>query len=395
MQENKSIQLQLERQALTLSNRIHKIHMALEELLNLSLVLIELTPKKSDEITKWLKQEEFKKDEKGFYKSVKSEKASGNKVLPSTALAYHWPATLSESKDVRFLYFALRNIGTQIERINKWLDQVSIIYFQDIKNSTCLAFPYFDMSQVIPSDFDWTTYHAYQSIEAQKNPERHIQWSPPNIDYAGEGLISIVSIPCYIGDSLLGLWSIDVPHISIHKNCIVDTIIPSQVNFITDYSGKLIAHPTIDVIIDKEKGAFFQGTCADMKAGFENLNFDQIVHNRKGYLEIHDKGIDTILIYQTIPEIEWILFSHFSKDVMLKSVQTKIKKAFERMKDRHLPAAIDFSVGNEVQVLVDSYNDMVNVLSHHQQKREQAQKEAYEAQRKLNEELLSTKEHRI
>lgn len=383
MQDIESIQALLERQAITLSNRIHKIYMALEELSNLSLLLFEMTPQDDVEIKKWLKKEEFAEDDKGFFRSVKSERAFNRQTISGTSLTYHWPASLKESASLQFLFFSHRNIGEQIERISKRLEDVSIIYFQDISNNSCLAFPYFDMGQVIPPDFNWETYHAYQSVKNRQS----IHWTPPNIDYAGEGLISIASIPCYQEDHFVGLWSIDVPHLSIHKNCIVDTIIPRQINFISDFSGRLIAHPTIDTIIDTEKGSFYQGTCAEMSSDLRDLDFGQIISKEKGVLEINSCGNDVILIYQVVPEIEWILFSYIPKDILFHSVERKIKDAFEKMKKKNIAAAIDFSVGNEIQAMVDSYNDMITVLSHHQKKREEAQEKAYQAQRILTEEL--------
>ena len=57
----------------------------------------------------------------------------------------------------------------------------------------------------------------------------------PNIDYAGEGLISIASIPIYKDDLYSGLWSIDIPHNVLYDSIQLDTYLMNQKNFITDY----------------------------------------------------------------------------------------------------------------------------------------------------------------
>jgi diguanylate cyclase (GGDEF)-like protein len=81
------------------------------------------------------------------------------------------------------------------------------------------------------------------------------------------------------------------------------------------------------------------------------------------------------------------MFATLPEEVMFRSVRKKIEIAFDNMKGHHLANVIDLDVGGEMQILVDSYNDMVKVLDHHQKEREQAQKKALEAQRILNEEL--------
>lgn len=72
------------------------------------------------------------------------------------------------------------------------------------------------MAKVIPSDFNWKEYYPYQTINPEANPEKEIKRTSPNIDYAGEGLITIFSIPVYFKDVFTGIWSVDVPLKTIH-----------------------------------------------------------------------------------------------------------------------------------------------------------------------------------
>ncbi len=89
----------------------------------------------------------------------------------------------------------------------------------------------------IPSDFDWSTYHTFLSVCPENNPERQIQWTPPTIDYAGEGLILSVSIPVWRDDDFIGLWSIDLPIRYLYRDFASSKSFPDQQQFIVNQTG--------------------------------------------------------------------------------------------------------------------------------------------------------------
>ncbi|MEM7184210.1 MAG: adenylate/guanylate cyclase domain-containing protein [Spirochaetota bacterium] len=171
---------------------------------------------------------------------------------------------------------------------------------------------------------------------------------------------------------MTGIWSIDVPLHTIHGEYILETSTPGQTNFLTNYEGDIIMHPSISIEIDKEKGSFFQKNVSEIEAKYQKLNPKELISQGQGVLEVSNQQNNvTIVIYQIIPEIEWILFSTFPKDTMIKAVNEKIAKAFKHMKNDELQF-IDIEVNNEMQVLVSSYNDMVEVVKHHQEAKEKA-----------------------
>jgi len=232
MNEVESIQLQLERIALTLSYNIQDIYWSLDELKNITEILFDITPHNDEAINTWLEQEQFVEDEQGYYKSLNLINKYHDKSLSADAIAFQWPALVKNSSALKFRFYALRNLGKHLQRIKEKLGNVTTLYYQDFTNNACLTFPYFD-TNIIPADFNWQEYHACLSINPKNNPDKKIQWTPANIGYAGEGLISIASIPVYKDKTFIGAWSIDVPLQAIHKNTILDTYVPKQINFIT------------------------------------------------------------------------------------------------------------------------------------------------------------------
>lgn len=389
MNEIKSIQSQIEKIVLTLSYRIENIYSSLEELKTITQILFTITPYDAKLIEAWLKEEEFKVDEKNFFKSFKTSKLLEKNKLLDTALTYQWSKNMQNNEKLKFRFYSLRNIAKELKSIKEKLGNISFIYYQDILTSSALAYPYFDMSEIIPHDFDWKSYHAYLSVNKKNNPSRTIKWSTPNIDYAGEGLISIASIPIYKNDTIIGVWSIDVPLKTIHEHSILDVNISEQINFICDFNGSIITHPTIKTKIDKQKGSFYQENIKDLEEGFKTIDLDKIKKEKKGQFEIENNQNETIIVlYETIPNIEWIIFATFPRDKLFESIKFKITEAFTHMKLSKIPNELNLEVkNNDMQILIDSYNDMIKVLAYNQLEKEKAQKESLSAQKALNEEL--------
>lgn len=389
MNEITSIQFQIERQAISLSTRIDTIYSSLQELKRLTNILFELTPNDNKAIFDWIQSEQFNVDD-DYFISDKTLNNFKNNVLADTSVTYHWPEKLKDNSELQHSFYALRSIGTTLKEMKVNLGDITIIYYQDIIKNACVAYPYFEINQVIPADFNWSEYYSCASVNPANNPRREIQWSPPNIDYSGEGLISIASIPIYQEDNYIGVWSIDVPFNTLHQQCILDTFIPEQTNFITDFEGNIIDHPTINAKINKEKGSFYQIDIKELEQGYEKLNLDSIKRQKSGELEIsNDKGDIQIVLYQVVPKINWIMFATFPKDKVFESVRDKITDAFNMMKEKSLPDKIDIQVDKDMQVLINSYNDMIQVLAYNQAEKEEAQQKAFEIQRQLNKELDS------
>lgn len=388
MNEVKSLRLQLERKVLVLKQHINDIYGALNELKTITEIVFNITPYNREDVIGWLQSESFELDGKGFVVSTKLTKLEQDQQLPSTALAHHWPAKQKNNLDLIHRYYALRNMGEVLQPIRERLNGATIIYYQDIEHNASVAYPYIATTEIVEPDFQWAEYFACVSVNPENNPERKIRWSPNNIDYAGEGLIAIASIPFYEDDKFIGVWSIDIPLHTIHQNCIEESLADEQVNFIVDYDGVIITHPSIEAKIDKEKGSVIQLTLSELGQSFKRIDLKKLISEQSGSFEIlddHDRIL--IVVYHIIPEIEWIVVTTVPKEVMFESVRVKIALAFDKMRGRKLPDVIDFAVGEEMRHLVESYNEMAKIVAFNQEKREIAQKQALEAQRTLNDEL--------
>ncbi|MGB0681748.1 MAG: sensor domain-containing diguanylate cyclase [Magnetovibrionaceae bacterium] len=386
--EVKSVQMQLERSALSLGHRLETITSVLEELRYITTLLFKITSYNSDDIQAWLDQEEFDSDDLGYFKSNKNEKLFHDGKLPDNEINYHWPSSKTNCEKLRNRFYALRNIGPRLKQLKYRLGNVTIIYYQDIVQNACVAYPYFDMSKAIPADFEWDKYHAFESIRPETNPDRIVQWSPPNIDYAGEGLITIASIPVYEGDDCIGLWSVDVPFEAIHDQCVLDTYALGQTNFISDFDGNIITHPSVRAEIDKEKGSFYQVNLKSFGGGFEKLNLKEMVSAQTGVLDMEaSSGVTAILMYRVIPRINWIMFATLPKDSIFEIARDKVTEAFRHMGKARAPEAIDLEVGGGLEELVDGFNEMVKIVAYNQNEREKAQLAALKAQKDLTRKL--------
>lgn len=388
MNEINQLTLQLEKQSLLLRNQVHKIFASLQELKSITELLFELAPYDAEAIKNWISGEEFELDDDHFFSSSKLNKLSKEQSLPPNAMAHHWPGDLKNHKDLELLFYSLRGLGDTLERIKSDLEGITIIYYQDIRYNACLAFPYLNMADVIPSNFNWRTYHSCNSVKPANNPEKKICWASPNIAYTWEGLITIASIPVYQNDQFVGLWSIDIPLENIHKNCVLETVVREQTNFIVDYQKNIIFHPSIQTKIDKEKGAFYQMNIEDLGGIFNSIDLNQLIANEKGeFKTLNHNGQVEFGVYRVIPDVKWILFALIPEEVMLENVRLKISQTFDHMKEKQFLKTIDLYIGGNLQKLIDNYNDMVNVVAYHQKQREEAQQKALEAQHIRSEEL--------
>ncbi|MEM7184755.1 MAG: hypothetical protein AAF518_27925 [Spirochaetota bacterium] len=198
MDEIKSLSFQMEKIALKLSVKVQKIYDSLKELHDLTILLFKNTSEDNDSINRWLADEMFAVDGKGYFRRSGVLDTFHNKMDISDEVTYHWPGQLKDDLGIRFRFYALREVAFILKKIKDKLGNVSIIYYQDVISNGAIAYPYFDMADAIPADFSWKEYYTYLSVNPENNPERLIQRTPPNIDYAGEGLITIFSIPIYV-----------------------------------------------------------------------------------------------------------------------------------------------------------------------------------------------------
>ncbi|NDY70627.1 hypothetical protein DO021_02235 [Desulfobacter hydrogenophilus] len=375
MTNDDSIQMQLNKIAATIGENIQRYDDRLHELKRLSQILFMET-RADDDLDAWFREEGFGINEDGFWLSLPKLTAFRENRAAQDIISYSWHPDLISNKDACFRMYALRNIGPLLEEIWNSLPETAWIYYQDITN-TSLQFPYIDQITAISPDFDWRTYHTFQSVCPQNNPEGEIKWTQPTIDYAGEGLILSVSIPVRIQNRFIGLWSIDLPMVSLYPEFIFDTLLEGQVNFIVDQDGNLVAHPHIETRIDSEKGSLFQTHFHELGAGFKSLSPRELLKKKEGHFVLNpETASESVGYYHAIPGVHWLLFCVFPRQSMEHVIDRKIKTAFERVKSGDFSYRLnELSDVKHSKIIADGFNEMARALENQAEKQKKTQKE--------------------
>lgn len=382
MSEIASIHAQVETLVLGLGARVRRLYDALEHLRAETLTRFSLLPAAPSDVDRWLDDDRFA-DVDGFFQSASRLETFRAGGLPKGAVTQFWPPALREHPDVRARLFALRDIGPRLAELQRSLEGVAWIYYQDVTN-TATVFPYFDLKAVLPPDFNWATYHTFVSVDPAHDPERAIRWTPPNIDYGGEGLITSVSIPIWIAEKFTGLWSIDVPLGTLHRDVIREHVAAEQRNFIVDFAGQIVAHETVETEIDKAVGSILRKHLSTLGGGFASLDVAGLVARGHGQLDLVDRDGDRlVVIFRVVPDLEWLFFATFPKKRMLAAIHAQVLEAFHRIGRGDLSYRIDPTLSEEMEHLVNGCNAMSAAVQETLAARERAERSLLETVEQL------------
>jgi signal transduction histidine kinase/CheY-like chemotaxis protein len=384
MLEDSPIQYQVKQTAASLGENIKNCTDALYELRRLTRLLLSEVRADDDDIQGWFRTQKFGVDEDGFWTSLPLLAAFRAKQAPSDAISHSWHPKLLQNEDACFRMYCLRNIGPYLAEICQGLPDTAWMYYQDITN-TSVQFPYIDQITAITPGFDWRTYHTFLSVMPENNPRGIIQWTNPTIDYAGEGLIVSVSIPVYLEEKFIGLWSIDLPMASLHQDLVFDTFLKDQVNFILDRRGGLVAHPSIEIEIDKDKGSIYQRDIRELGPEFVGLDPALLLEEKSGYRLLKKRhGIEVMAFFEVIPGIEWIYIATFPRRSMEDVVNKRIRKALDRVKSGDLSYRLkDISDIEQARTIVNGFNEMVSALENQENKRQETREEKEKMEKRL------------
>lgn len=381
MNEIEIIRLHVDSSVSSLKANLLRYYDVLYELRRMSIFLFNETTYKQADIDKWFKSENFGICEDGFWQSISALEKYRQGKLSKDAVSYSCHPDLRHDQNACFRMYLHRNIGRYLANIKSRLPGSAWIYYQD-SNNIALQYPFIDQSSAITPDFDWSTYHTWISVALENNPNREIKWTDPSIDYAGEGLIISVSIPVYLGDTFVGLWSIDLPMKTLYQ-ATYEQQIPEQQNFISDYQGNIITHPYIEVKIDKEKGSILQEDISSIGGDFTTIDREKLISNKSGEMEVFIEGRRIYdVIYKIIPEIQWIFYSIYPKDKMVEVVNNKVKSALDKVRSGDYSYRLK-NMHDDVSpnILVTSYNEMAEALEAQHQQIQDSQKRIIQAEK--------------
>jgi signal transduction histidine kinase/CheY-like chemotaxis protein len=381
MNEIEAIKSELGRYQAILARQIDRLYNALEELQRTTLLLTDLDPASPEEIAAWLRSEGFSVDEDGFFQSEPLVAAFRDGRAPDDAVSFSWGSHLKDDPSAARDLYRHRHIGYHLKHIRDHLGDIGWIYYQNVHN-VALQYPYIDQRTAIPSDFDWSTYHTYVSVSPGNNPQRQIAWTPPTIDYAGEGLIAGVSIPVWRGDEFLGLWSIDLPLRYLYRDFSLSKTHPDQSQFIVNREGLLLLHEKLNAEIDQTQGRIFLHPLSELGGQWTDLDVDTILSKKANPFTVIDgKGNEWLFCFAHMPGVEWTLFSGLPRSSMEEASTQRLKQAFEQIAAGNFTHRIEPAQGNALAILVEAFNEMSQRLGEVEKNRERAEQQLLQARK--------------
>jgi anti-anti-sigma regulatory factor len=357
--------------AASISGRVARIHEALHQLAAMSSALFEATPDDPAAIEAWLKAEGFCIDPKGgFFEReahltrIRARSAEGQKPDPAIdPMSFLWPPSRAENPTTRHHLYAQRGLGPILQAMHGRFPDVVWIYYQDDTNATIIA-PAMDGVTAIPPEFDWHGYHSFTAAEPSQNPERALRWSPPNIDYGGQGLILCASMPVYHRDQFVGIWSMDVPLNSVLQGVLSTLPLAAKDGFLATFDGHLVAHRSIEAVIAQEGGSVYRERIDVLGGGFKELDLAPLIAKGHGRIELAGEGGRPLVVfYKTVPDIGWISFLTVDPEELMAARTRALSAALDRVREGDLSLRLDFEKGDELDTLGQSYNAMAASLA--------------------------------
>jgi signal transduction histidine kinase/CheY-like chemotaxis protein len=381
MNEIEALRWQLERYRAVLSQQIDRLYNALEELQRTTLLLVSQDTASDEQIDTWLQSQGFALDADGFFQSQPLLAAFREGTAPADAVSISWGKNLESNPTVRKHLYCHRDIGRQLKHIHDRLGDVGWIYYQDAANAS-LQHPFIDPCSAISFDFDWTTYHTFLSVSPQNNPQRQIRWTPPTVDYAGEGLILSVSIPVWRNEVFLGLWSIDLPIRYLYRDFAASTYFPQQTQFIVDQHGTLVLHDKLEADIDQTQGSVFLHPVTELGGEWRTFDLEAIMTKAEGVVMVKDAaGEKWVYCHCHVPGVDWTLFYGLPKAAMEAAAARRLQRAFRQVSDGDFSHRIEASPTNTLSALVDEFNKMSARLSLAEQHRQEMEQQLRQAQK--------------
>ncbi|MEZ7196770.1 response regulator [Pseudodesulfovibrio karagichevae] len=328
-----------------------------------TLELFQITPRDPALISAWLAREGFAVGGDGFFLSLPDLAAFRDGRLPEGVMSYSWPPDRMDDPDARYRLFCHRNMGDLLRTLRQRLPGTVWVYYQDATN-TALQYPYIDQITAITPDFQWSEYHTWASVCPQANPERLARWSPPHIDYAGQGLIIAASIPIYENDEFIGLWSIDLRVDSLVRASVLAPAYPSQLTCVVGGDGVVIASSRGVVVDDMAKGEKSVISFGNLHPAFAGLDPAELLEQRQGYRVVETEDDDFHVCWVDLHCMDWLCITVLSRDDLLDTAKEQFRHAFDNLGLGRPDSSVGVAgLPTELLELGEAYNRMVEKLN--------------------------------
>lgn len=363
MAELQRIQTGLKAIAKVISCELERVKDSLYFLACHTLELHSITPHDPDAIDAWLQQEGFAVGEDGFYLSLPELEAYRSGRASENAVSYSWPPEKIHDPDARYRLYCHRNVGVVLETLNKRLPGAAWIYYQDVTN-TALQYPYIDQVTAITPDFDWSQYHTFLSVAPVVNPERGVRWSPPHVDYAGQGLILAASLPVYVADVFVGLWSIDIKVDSLVRREILTPTRKTQLSCVVERDGLLVASSSGDAQETLSKGELSVVPFRGVHEAFLDIDLEAMFASQSGYSLITTNSGEFQAHWEKISCMDWLCLTILSRDELPAVAKKHFQLAFSDIGSGDYGRSINIEhLPDEMLDIGRAYNQMVGKLN--------------------------------
>lgn len=362
MIELQRLQTQLEIVARSISCKLDRVGDILHSLACMTEELMKKTPYDEEMIEAWLKEEGFAPDADGFFQSTAHLESFRNQTLSEDTLSYSWPTNLRDNPEARYRLFCHRDMGRALSTLHLRLPGTIWIYYQDV-TETALQYPFIDQVTAITSDFKWSEYHTYRSVEPDVNPQREVRWSPPHIDYAGQGLIVAGSIPVYVEDEFVGLWSIDLHVDSLIHPLILTPTREEQLNCVVQRDGMVIASSQGLFSEGMEKGEISLTPFNELHEAFHDLDLEDLYTEPAGYMA-RTHSHESLIYWVYLPSTDWLCITVIPREALLAAAKDVFRQAFAKLGDGEFDTPLGVEqLPRELLEIGVAYNEMVDKLN--------------------------------
>ncbi len=372
MREVATLRAHVEGAADGIAQVVARIYDGLEQLAACATVLFQELDPDPEVVEAWARDELMVDPDGYLARRAVLEAAMAGNIDPSQCLFYVHERHATNPEVLRRMY-QLRNLGPRIQRLHGRIGGLEWIYYQN-PIGWALSYPMHDPHGGIPADFDWLDYFTFKSVEPAANPERSIRWTPPNIDYAGKGLMISPSIPIYLDDgTFAGVWSMDLPIARLLEGVELELEVPGQDTFIVDERGLLVAHRRIATVIG-EPGSFSRESIAALGGDFRDYDVSQFFAEPAGTCELRaEDGTTLVCTHRRIEGLGWAVVMTCPARDLFETLRSSVQQAFDRLGGGDLGYRIEQDLGGEGQLLIDAYNEMAEALQRSLEEREREQ----------------------
>ena len=361
-------------------SRLACLRGALEELRRTAVLLFESENQADGSAAAWMNQEGFGFDSNGYFTALPRQTAYRKGTPGGDALSFYCPRQSATDPEACFQMYALRGVAPLLQELRSRMPRVEYLYFQGRKG-IAVTHPYVDPDPIVPPDFSWNEYYTYKSVAPEVNPGREIRWAWPSDDVARQGAHGIVSIPVYLHDNFVGLWSIDVPLAYLCEPLQNSTVIHQQYDFVCDFSGRLIHHPSLGPRPNFADGCVYWSQISDLGGGFETMNPLDLAQEPLRSVTLRDgAGQELSVLYTVLPDVEWILFSAFPRTMASEVIASEVTSGLQRLATGDLSHRLETTDNPEFKTLVEEYNRMAERLEKIDKRRRKAERAQQECE---------------